>query len=80
MNETIKTFYENKHVREAVLKYLQDYVDKQALSIDFTQGNEDIGAKALALRNAGVIISDAFNSMAELTTKKGDKPKPNDAL
>lgn len=80
MSETIKTFYENKHVREAVLDYLINHFEKRAINVSVNKPNEAVGEEVKALRIATVFVNDAFNDMAELTTKKGDKPKPNDAL
>ena len=77
MNETIKTFYENEHLRETVLEFLLEEANRSSLRFDFEKPNEEVGAQARALVKAKEIINDSFNSMAESKPKeKGDKPNP----
>ena len=77
MNETIKTFYENEHLRETVREFLLEEANRSSLRFDFEKSNEEVGAQARALVKAKEIINDSFNSMAESKPKeKGDKPNP----
>ena len=66
---TIKIFYENEAMREAVHDYINDFIRKSSLSFDFKKSNEEVGADARSLSIAKEVLNDAFNDMAQFSSK-----------